>query len=170
MEGKMEQAKGFASERLTPETLNQYWSEIAALEINGLDKEEGRSFGERKDEIRDLYEKYLGPGKQGELFVLKKDGKIVAFLAIEKFVAEHKAEVRQFRLSGAHSQVRVLQEIFHFAQEFLQGHGYYRAVIEDEGVRGAVGKMAQHFPRFLKMQKSAANDNEPPSASLEKAA
>ncbi len=94
----------------------------------------------------------------------------MAFLAIEKLVAEHKAEVQQFRLSGSHSQGRVLQEIFHFAQEFLQGHGYRRAVIEDDGIRGAVGKMAGHFPRFLEIQPSAANDNEPSGASLEKAA
>ena len=158
-DAKAEAPRGFKAERLNAETLEKNWSEIAGLEFNALDKTEGRSYGERKEEINALYSQYLKPGTHGELFVLKKDGRIVAFLALERLVAERKAVVHQFRLSAAHSPGRVLQEIVRVAREFLQERGYYSAEIDTEDARPAVGKMAHHFPRFLKI-KEAVNDDQ----------
>ena len=175
-EGKVEQQSGLVPERLTADSLETHWSEIAGLEFNALDTSEGRSYGEREEEIKNLYRDYLKSGKHGELFILKKYDKIVAFVAVEKSVGAKQATFQEFRLAGSHSQGRIIQEILESARSYLEDHGYHPAIIEEEGLRGDLQKMAQgRFSRFLKIQgqkdssshSPATNDNDAP---LEKAA
>lgn len=166
----VEELKGLKVERLKDGVaLNECWHDIAGLEYNALDASE-RGWDKRGEKIKRLYQSYLASGKHGELFVLKKDGKIIAFLAINKNVEEKKATIEEFRLAKRYSQGKVIQEIFVFAQKFLEDHGYHRAEIEEgDKAYSSVQKLENRFPRFLKIEESkaelmplAANDNESP--------
>lgn len=154
--------QGLEPKRLTTiDDLGKYWSQIKDLSANALDTGEGRSYGERKAEVEEdhLYNKYLKSGKDGELYVLLKDGKVVAFLAIKKAVGDKEAEIEQLRLVQGSAQSVYIPEIMEFAKNKLEEEGYYHGVATPEAANERFSRFAKRISRFLRIKKG-----EPPES------
>ena len=160
----VEVSKELEPKRLaTADDLEKYWSQIKDLSANALDTGEGRSFSERKDEVKEhnLYSEYLKQGAQGELYVLLKGEKVVAFLAIKKAVRDKEAEIEQLRLVQGSVQSTYIGEIMDFVKKKLEEEGYHHGVVTPEEANERFSRYANRVSRFLSIEenKRAVGEN-----------
>jgi len=151
----VEVSKGLEPKRLaTADDLEKYWGRIKDLSANALNTGEGRSFGERKDEVMEhnLYSEYLKQGAQGELYVLLKGEKVVAFLAIKKAVRDKEAEIEQLRLVQGSVQSTYIGEIMDFVKKKLGEEGYHHGVVNPAEASDKFLRVANRVSRFLKVE------------------
>lgn len=154
------QPQGLVPERLTAETLEKYWTQIKDLSSNALDTGEGSTYGEREGEVKEdhLYEEYLKEGGHGELYVLVKDEKVVAFLAIKKGVQDREAEIEQLRLVQGPDQERYIGEILEFAKKKLEEEGYHHGVVDPKAANDYFESVANRISSFLHTKKSESGE------------
>ena len=135
----------------TRDDLEKYWSEIKDLSANALDTGEGQTYGEREADVKadHLFAEYLKSGEHGELYVLLKNGRVVAFLALKKAIGDREAEIEQLRLVMGPDQGGYISEIMEFAKEKLGEEGYHHGVVDSDTLNERFASYASRVSGFL---------------------
>jgi len=157
-----EQVPQLEVKRLDKATFKQYEAQIMGLGKNALDTQEGTGFTERKDEVKNLYEKYF-KSNNGEMFVAVKNDAVLAFVALKKVIhPEKEAEIEQLRFArGIYNPKRVIREILLAVKEGLTKEGFNHVTIMVDGEHHKFSSFenASWFERFFETEDTTSDDN-----------
>lgn len=154
-------------QKVTSESLRKYLHEIQQLSYNALDKTEGKGYGERADEVKYLATELFATGTHFEGYVyLDKNGKVAAFMEVERMIGTDKIKVTQLRLTHPSGQSSFINNMVWQVHQDFHSKGYHHLVVDDDNVRKDVTKaearLKSRLPGYVRSEggsEKVANDN-----------
>jgi hypothetical protein len=150
--------------RIGPHEFKEHERELREfMQINALNKKEGKELSAREDEVTGMYDRYFSSGKNGRLYVATEGekGKIIAFVGLYQESSTEVA-VDQIRLSS--KKGGVLKTLLKDLSNDLRKEGILRCSIDlDEDASSMLDSKEDNdwFKKFYILRRSEGAKESP---------